>query len=84
MDQDRAETPNPWYHHQKRKLILRYQKHLLEQDYAQREQLHKQDIKKRAEKKLKTVKIDTTDPTKNAQQPADEVPESKQEAEYVS
>ena len=24
--QERQETPNPWYHHQKRKLLLRYQK----------------------------------------------------------
>ena len=33
---ERVETPNPWYHHQKRKLLLRYKKHLLEKEYAQR------------------------------------------------
>lgn len=32
-------TPNPWYHHQKRKLLLRYQKQLLEQSYDEEEQL---------------------------------------------
>lgn len=32
----RPETPNPWYQHQKRKLLLRYQKHLLEKEYERR------------------------------------------------
>lgn len=33
QDQERQGTPNPWYHHQKRKLLLRYQKQLLEQHF---------------------------------------------------
>lgn len=50
----RPETPNPWYHHQKRKLVLRYQKHLLEKEYAaaQQEQAsQKQDHKRKQDKK---------------------------------
>jgi hypothetical protein len=30
VEDDRQGTPNPWYQHQKRKLLLRYQKQLLE------------------------------------------------------
>lgn len=29
----RLGTPNPWYHHQKRKLLLQYQKQLLEENF---------------------------------------------------
>ena len=35
--EERPETPNRWYQHQKRKLLLRYQKHLLEADLNARE-----------------------------------------------
>ena len=30
---ERIGTPNPWYHHQKRKLLLQYQKQLLEESF---------------------------------------------------
>ena len=33
IEAERVETPNAWYHHQKRKLLLRYKKHLLEKEY---------------------------------------------------
>ena len=39
---DRLPTPNPFYHQQRRKLILRYQKQLLEEVYEA-------DLKKREE-----------------------------------
>ena len=39
----RPETPNPWYHHQKRKLVLRYKKHLLEKEYARQQREQKVD-----------------------------------------
>lgn len=64
----RAETPNPWYHHQKRKLVLRYQKHLLEQEYARQEHLARQETTRKAaaEKKAKLAKVETQAATRGA------------------
>jgi hypothetical protein len=36
---NRAVTPNPFYHHQKRKLLLKFQKQLLEQSIVEQQNI---------------------------------------------
>ncbi len=52
IEAERVETPNAWYHHLKRKLLLRYKKHLLEKEY---DKIIKNDIKFNIKKRVKVV-----------------------------
>lgn len=52
IEAERVETPNAWFHHQKRKLLLRYKKHLLEKQYNK---IIKNDTKLNIKKRVKIV-----------------------------
>ena len=37
QENEKTATPNPFYHHQRKKLLMRYQKQLLEKDFEKQE-----------------------------------------------
>jgi len=37
-ENEKTATPNPFYHHQRKKLLMRYQKQLLEKDFENKEE----------------------------------------------
>ena len=55
QDQERQGTPNPWYHHQKRKLLLRYQKQLLEQHFQDKATAQSLEERRRLEQHAKNT-----------------------------
>jgi len=54
-DQGRQGTPNPWYHHQKRKLLLRYQKQVLEQHFEDKAAAQSLEDRRRLEQQAKNA-----------------------------
>ena len=62
-ERERQGTPNPWYQHQKRKLLLRYQKQLLERDFKkEEEEMAQKELRLRGSIKG-TRKLVTSQPT---------------------